>query len=70
MPNENITPPFCRGACCRNPFGVCAHKRACTFHESERKTQAEAQAAQDWVNEMTRAGSVNSHKMTQRNKRG
>jgi hypothetical protein len=25
----------CSGACCANPYGVCAHGRACKFHLKE-----------------------------------
>ena len=27
--------PSCRGECCRNPYGVCAHRRACAYHKPQ-----------------------------------
>lgn len=60
----------CTGRCDKNPWGVCTHRQKCAHHARENEARAKAAADQAWVNEMTRAGSVNSHKMTQQNKRG
>lgn len=31
LPKTSST-PSCRGECCRNPYGVCTHRRACAYH--------------------------------------
>lgn len=30
-------PTKCSGQCCRNPYGVCTHRRQCAHHAPERR---------------------------------
>lgn len=47
----------CNGACCRNPFGVCSHGRACRHHlreeaariKEEREESARIEFAKAWL---------------------
>lgn len=38
----------CKGQCCRNPFGVCAHARKCDHHAPEIAEEARLEQAWEW----------------------
>lgn len=49
-----VTKYNCAGSCCRNPWGVCSHKRDCVHHLAEIEAQHKAEAHREWIELMTR----------------